>query len=401
MQKKHIIMKTYKTRAILLILLTICFYLMDNHYFNILFGSYLFNTIKAFLWIILSFIILLFPKVQSKSKNRYRKMLNSWAFIFAFIFITFLVLAGIFIDGLGKSPYNHSFKGIIFNIFMVGSVLIGRELTRNYLVNVFAKKENYCVFILIAGFMTLTSFPLNNFFNIEGYKEIVKFLAQYVAPEFSKNILVTYFAFLGGPIPAIIYIGVLEGFHWLSPVLPNLKWITTAFIGILCPVFSLTIMQNIYLKEAKLFKRKNNENNIFSLIVTSLISIFIIWFSVGVFPIYPSVVITGSMEPLIKPGDIIIVEKITSMEEINNLKKNDIVQFKSNNVVISHRIIKIIEKEETYNFRTKGDNNSGVDVDLVKPKQIKGKVINVVPKIGWPTLFIKSEKDIPLDKIEF
>ncbi len=399
MQKNFI--RPSRNSAFLLIFLMFFLYFMDNQYTNSLFNSFTFDIIKSLLWIIISFIILLIPGVCPKSKIRYKKMINSWAFIFAFIFITFSVLAGILIDGLGKSPYDHSLKGVFINIFLVGSVLIGREFIRNYLVNIFAKKENYYVFIIIAVFMTFTSFPINKFFDIRGYEEIVKFIAQYGAPEFSKNLLATYFAFLGGPLPAIIYLGVLKGFHWLSPVLPNLKWITAAFIGILCPAFSLTIMQNIYLKEAKLIKRKDIEKSPAGWIITSLISIFIIWFSVGVFPVYPSVIATGSMEPMIEPGDVILVEKITNMEEINNLKKNDIIQFKRENILISHRIIKVIKKEGTLSYRTKGDNNTGSDADLVKPEQIKGIIVKVIPKIGWPTLLIKSKKDIPLDKIIF
>ena len=139
-----------------------------------------------------------------------------------------------------------------------------------------------------------------------------------------------------------------------------------------------------------------------SWIITSIISIGIIWFAVGVFPIYPSVIATGSMKPMIKPGDIILVKKIVDMDGINSLKEGDVIQFQRDSMLISHRIIEVVNDEkEGIQFITKGDNNSGEDTDFVRPEDIKGTIEQVVPKIGWVTLLIKSDKDVDLDKIEF
>jgi signal peptidase len=214
--------------------------------------------------------------------------------------------------------------------------------------------------------------------------------------------MATYLVFLGGFFPALVYMGIIQAFHWFSPVLPNLKWITAALVGILCPAFSLPAIQGIYLKDTKAMKNSDKEKeDLGGWIVTSLISIGIIWFSVGVFPIYPSVIATGSMKPVIKPGDMILVEKILDMEDIDKLKVGDIIQFKKDSYMVSHRIIEIVEEEEIKLYRTKGDNNPGPDTDLVKPEDLKGRVRFAVPKVGWPTLIIKREDDIPLEDIEF
>ena len=52
-------------------------------------------------------------------------------------------------------------------------------------------------------------------------------------------------------------------------------------------------------------------------------------------------------------------------------------------------------------FYTKGDNNSAVDFEPVHPEQVKGKIIKVIPKVGWPTLLIKTNKNIDLEGIVF
>ena len=75
-------------------------------------------------------------------------------------------------------------------------------------------------------------------------------------------------------------------------------------------------------------------------------------------------VVSGSMEPTIKVGDLIVVD-------INSKKyrKDDIVTFRDGNgSFITHRIISINEKE----IKTKGDNNE-VDDGFTSVKNIVGK----------------------------
>jgi len=340
------------------------------------------------------------PHIKSDAKLRHRKNIYFWAFIFGVMHILINIFVGFF-DGLGKSPYSHSPIGIITNLIFVSSALIGREFARSYLINSITKKENYFVFISIALLMTLTSFSINKYIGFNSFKSVVQFIAEYFAPEFSQNLFAAYLVYLGGPVVSITYLGIIQGFHWLSPILPSLKWINTALTGILSPVFFLMILNFIYLDMAKKKQSKENED-IISWIITSIISILMIWFAVGVFPIYPSVIITGSMEPSIKPGDVILVKKITDMEDINNLKVNDVIQFKRDGILISHRIIDIKNDEEKgLQFKTKGDNNSVPDVDLIKPQDIKGTIKYTVPKIGLLTLLIKSNNEISLDEVIF
>jgi signal peptidase len=162
-------------------------------------------------------------------------------------------------------------------------------------------------------------------------------------------------------------------------------------------------MQGIYFKETRVFKkREEKKQRSFGWVVTCLISIFMVWFAVGVFPVYPSVIATGSMEPMIKPGDMILVRKILKEEEVSELKEGDIIQFKRGDILISHRIIKIVEDDKGKSFVTKGDNNSSVDSELVKPEYLKGKISYVVPKIGWLTLLVKQKQDNPIiHEVEF
>ena len=390
-------------RSIIVILFLLSLYLIENSKIIAFIDRFTFTyIIKPSLWVGIAIFIYNIPHVKPKGKIKHRKLIIEWVIIFGTIFVAINIFAG-FIFGLGKSPYSHSPIGILTNIIYVGTALVAREFIRNYFVNSITKKENYTVFIIISLFFTFTSFNINQYTHLTDLEDVVKFLAQYLVPEFAHNLFACYLVYLGGPFISIIYLGIIQGFHWLSPILPNLKWITTAVIGILCPTFFLMTFQVIYLKATRqLKKREGYDESTISWIITSIISIGIIWFAVGVFPIYPSAIATGSMEPIIKPGDVILVNKIVDMDGISALKVGDIIQFKRDSILITHRIIDVLNDEEYgLQFRTKGDNNSAADSNLVNPQDIKGTVKYIVPKIGWPTLLIKNDKDINLNELVF
>jgi len=172
--------------------------------------------------------------------------------------------------------------------------------------------------------------------------------------------------------------------------LPNLTWIINTLIGTFCPFFSMMFLQYIYNKKARVIANSyTKDENPFGWIITSIISVSIVWFCVGVFPVRPLVIATGSMEPVIYAGDMVLVNKT----EVDELKVGDIIQYEKDNIYIFHRIIDIVKEENEVKFQTMGDNNSVPDPELVKVENIKGKVVYTIPKAGWPTLLLKSRNN--------
>lgn len=99
----------------------------------------------------------------------------------------------------------------------------------------------------------------------------------------------------------------------------------------------------------------------------------------GCFTYKISSVLSESMEPLIKPGDLIIIEK----DQV--FKKGDILYFKKDNIYIIHRII---EEKHLYDgifYITKGDNNKKRDSFKVARKDAIGKVIFNIKYLGYPS----------------
>lgn len=86
---------------------------------------------------------------------------------------------------------------------------------------------------------------------------------------------------------------------------------------------------------------------------------------------------TNSMEPSIKNGDVIITKKVPE----EKIQVGDIITFKQDADIITHRISRI-EEENGKKYITKGDNNNIEDSSKITYQEIKGKEIITIPYLG-------------------
>lgn len=100
----------------------------------------------------------------------------------------------------------------------------------------------------------------------------------------------------------------------------------------------------------------------------------------------PFIVLSGSMETEIFAGDIAVVKEV----DLKELKENDIIAFREENVVITHRIVNIIETEDELKFITKGDNNKDNDSDYVLGENIEGKYQFKISRLGNFAMFLQT-----------
>ena len=98
----------------------------------------------------------------------------------------------------------------------------------------------------------------------------------------------------------------------------------------------------------------------------------------------PFIVLSGSMETKINIGDLIIVKEVDS----KNIKKGDIIAFKKDKIVISHRVVEVHSNDGVLSFITKGDNNDVIDNFLVNSYEIQGVFVNKIPGLGNVLLFL-------------
>jgi len=99
------------------------------------------------------------------------------------------------------------------------------------------------------------------------------------------------------------------------------------------------------------------------------------------------VIISGSMQPELDIGDIVVVKNV----EKNELKEGDIISFRKGQTVVTHRITEVLEQGNEIQFKTKGDNNNVEDLDKVKEKDVEGKVVQKISYLGNIVLLLSDK----------
>ncbi|MDR0284600.1 MAG: signal peptidase I [Propionibacteriaceae bacterium] len=97
-------------------------------------------------------------------------------------------------------------------------------------------------------------------------------------------------------------------------------------------------------------------------------------------------VLTGSMEPGIMPGDVVVTKGIDTARA-RDLQIGDVITFlpyADDPMLVTHRIIAKSVGSAGTSFTTKGDNNNTPDSwNPVNDYQVRGQLLYVIPKIGY------------------
>lgn len=99
-----------------------------------------------------------------------------------------------------------------------------------------------------------------------------------------------------------------------------------------------------------------------------------------IFGIRQAVAVSGSMEPVFSPGDLIIYRESASYQV------GDVILFRQEESLITHRIV----GEHEGQFLTKGDANNTTDKEMASYESILGKMVLVLPHAGSVILFLRS-----------
>lgn len=107
-------------------------------------------------------------------------------------------------------------------------------------------------------------------------------------------------------------------------------------------------------------------------------------------------VLSGSMEPAIKVGDLAVVQPVPTSQ----LGVGDIITYRTPtqpDVLVTHRVLEVQRTEDgRYQFQTKGDANQVADLVLVEPGAVLGRVVYSVPYAGFIGDFAKRPTGVAL-----
>lgn len=107
------------------------------------------------------------------------------------------------------------------------------------------------------------------------------------------------------------------------------------------------------------------------------------------------VVLSGSMQPTMYPGDAVIVEDVSTSQ----IESGDIITFERSGAdqTTTHRVVEVVQQDNGVAYRTAGDNSEAVDQQLVQPGEIEGRVPAVagypfvIPLIGYVINFASTQ----------
>lgn len=346
--------------------------------------------IQPLLWGTVIAAVKFMPDYRPLGKSSKKSVFIQFALGMAAIQILFYIVGGLF-SGFGKSPSSFTPLGISENIFYVGMMLIGMELSRAWLVTQFGKKNTFLVILFATLLFTFISIP---FRQITGFQLRITSSNQVISswlPLLAENLAASLLVLMAGAEASLAFRGLLAAFWWLCPILPNLDWAMKGLIGTIIPVIGIVAINNYYVQYAargRSRKRARNTSIPAGWIITTIIAVATVWFAVGVFPVKPFLVPSGSMVPVISPGDVVLIAPVNA----DAIKVGEIIEYRSvkENINIVHRVIEITGNAPDLFFITKGDANNSPDPDPVSTQAVMGREIIVVPKIGWLSIAVKK-----------
>lgn len=370
----------------ILIIVAILIYTIYSQTALMLNYNFLYYYIINPLFWILSVAVLVHIFGEPTKKYKLKKEISYYTVVAILVYVITYIISGLFLT-YGKNPYSTTFWGILTNIWILGAEIILKEIVRYYLINNVYEKDKTRIAILISIVYIISDFGLwkLSFGKITNVS-FIKDIAQTILPSAAKNLLCSYICLNTTCIPAVAYSFITEAYFWISPILPNSSWIMIAIIDTTIPVILFLYIRYIKYKKSFFKSREiitsTSPGAIIPLVVVVILSI---WFAIGIFPIKPISIATGSMEKELHVGDVAIIHKLKADEII----VGDIIEYRKENYTVVHRVIKKYKQNGELYFITKGDNNNTSDKDPVHSSQLIGKVVFKVRYLGYPAIWLR------------
>lgn len=93
------------------------------------------------------------------------------------------------------------------------------------------------------------------------------------------------------------------------------------------------------------------------------------------------IVLSGSMQPHLQPGDVVVLEDASADE----IQEGDVITFRTDDAGrgrVTHRVVEKRRTEDGVVYRTKGDANDQPDPGVVHQRAVVGQVWFHVPLFG-------------------
>ena len=372
--------KGYKKLLIFQIIVFAIFFI--NSFVSNILGTY--KTI-AFLLVTLGLFKLFFG--FEKDRHRYTKTIMFEILLFMTIFFILFYLLGIVITYARIENYL-TYYGIKTFILPVTLIIIIKEYLRYQMVS----KADGNMILTCTTCMLFILIDITDAIYFADFKSSYSaflFIALTLFPAISTNIVATYVTKKTGYKPLILYLLIMGLYQYIIPIIPNPDKYLTSVIRLVLPVLLVFRLSKFFkLEEDEEINQDYNKRNYWFIIIPSIFIIIIVYFTSGYFHYHAIAIASGSMEPKIYKGDVVVIEKLDG--KYSELKEGQVIAYRYEGIMIVHRLIKIEKVGDEYYFYTKGDNNANEDNYAIKQELVYGTVNLKIPLIGIPTVWLNE-----------
>ena len=286
--------------------------------------------------------------------------------------------------------FNYSYASLkIGKIFsgLVPAVLlaVALELLRYIISDSFVCRKRFVVLFTTLSILLYIILA----FNLDAVatpERIFIFICTIVFATIARESLCSYLSYRIGILPTLVFKLTMVSYMYILPFVPNLGNYIYAVAHIILP-FVIFVMSersvSFYERDENFFRRVNLR------IISVPVLIIAIGLTVlvsGIFKYQMIAIGSDSMNPTYARGDAVIFEKASSGE----IQIGDILVFKREGLLITHRVIAIEARDNTLYFTTQGDNNEKPDGFETDASQVIGRVVLAGKYIGFPTIWINE-----------
>lgn len=342
---------------------------------------------NAALWAVVIVATLLISKHQQARVWQTNKTMLQLATVIATFQISLSVFASFFM-GFGKNAniWTPTSLTIYFPYLLIP--FLAMEISRAYLTQTTSKHKPIRTFLLTSLFYTLILTTVPTYTSLTTPLALSEFLIKTFIPTLAISLLATYFAYLGGSTANLTYMAIPAFFTWFSPILPNPLWAAQSIITVVAATVGFLVLDTAVKPlptkriHRTLIKQKSQLPYWTAI---ALIGLVAVWSSTGLLGFTPTIIASGSMQPTLNPSDITLVISAPP----NTIKVGDVIQYRTADVPIIHRVIDKYEAGGSLWFITKGDANNAPD-DPINERQVIGKAVFTIPQLGWVSMALKQ-----------
>jgi len=310
--------------------------------------------------------------------------------------IVILIVSILF--GAGRNAYTASVAVVLNNLWAYGLVIILGEYIRYKLIRSADHKERDGIVVTVTIVLALGQMNALHTL-IHGSPVVSTIFFEFIFPPLVISAVASYFVVKESSILSVIAICFVYGMvPYLMPVLPHVAPLVISLIICGLVFISGVVLYFVSSENRALMRRREKrarryeKKPVFGYVTAVVIVFVVIAFIRGAFPIYPLVVLTGSMAGTFERGSIVFVQRAPPGQAYAMVGEGYVIHFANHlGVDYIHRVVDFgFDEDGRRTYVTQGDAAYLIDARPVGQEDVLGVARTFIPLLGWPYIFVRA-----------